>query len=594
MSFCLPPDATTKFIAAIRDGTITPSKMAVMTSEERRAAFAKIVGEDNARDVNAQLESKLLLKDYNRGMVTWAKSIAGLKEPVRRDLISRIEKMDHILNPAEEKEFLADYASQKIGATVTSGEAKAIFDRSHTVQDLKKAVPEDSPIRSPERMAYGLALDEYHQYLDHLMGKDKALTLKEFVTHPSKWFSTVAGVTKGVLASMDNSYFGRQGIKMLYTNPGTWANAFAKSWVDMGKELVGIDAMKAIRADVLSRPNSINGKYKAGGYALGVHFEEGFPSALPERIPVLGRLYKASESAFNGAALRMRSDYADKIIAKAEESGINALNPDEAKGLGTLVNSMTGRGSIGKLAAAGDNVNAAIFSLKFLKSNFDTLTMHRFGYAIENEKTRSFVRKEAATNLVKIVGSIGAIMMTSNMLAPGSVNFDPRSSDFGKLKFGNTTIDVTGGMAGMVSLVARLFPWSEHDGVMGSWSQSQSGKWSNLRDPQFGMTSGMDAINNYWEGKVSPLIGMIRDYYKGQNFQGQKVTPANMLANLTVPLPIQTFEQLQNEPNAGVRVAAMIADALGFSANPPNASSNQGVSGVGRPTRQGRATRPTR
>ena len=37
---------------------------------------------------------------------------------------------------------------------------------------------------------------------------------------------------------------------------------------------------------------------------------------------------------------------------------------------------MTGRGDIGKLEVFGEEINAALFSIKFLKSNWDTLTAH--------------------------------------------------------------------------------------------------------------------------------------------------------------------------------------------------------------------------
>jgi hypothetical protein len=570
MAFCLPKDMTAKFLAAIKDGTIKPDDLIAMSSADRRSFLAQIVGDENAKDVNALLESKLLLKDQERGLVTWAKQVAGLSEPIKRDLVSRIEKLDRVLNPDEERAFLADYASQKIGATTTFEEAKRISEQSKNVIALKEAIPENSPIGSAERLAYGLALDEHHQYLNHLMGKDQ-LSLKEIAMHPSKWFGTVAGATKGILASFDNSFFGRQGLKMLFTNPDIWSKAFVKSWGDIGKEIAGVDAMRMIKADVLSRPNAINGKYKAGGYDLGVDFEEAFPSHLPERIPALGRLYKASESAFNGGALRMRADYADRIIKLAEQNGIDASNPAEAAGLGLLVNAMTGRGDIGRLKAIGNEINAAFFSIRFLKSNFDTLTMHRLGFSIKDAGTRAFVRKVAAQNLAKIAGGVAAILTTANFLHPGSVDFDPRSSKFGKITIGNTTFDVTGGMAPIVTLVSRIVP-TLHDGQWGLWSKSPTtGNFVDLVAGKYGQQTAMDIVNSFWEGRLSPIAGAIRDAWKGQNYQGQAVTPLNTLANLFTPLPVQTAFQAQNESDVGARIATIILDGLGINANPPNA-----------------------
>ncbi len=44
-----------------------------MSSADRHAFFSKIVGEDHAGPVNALFESKLLLKDQQRGLINWAK-----------------------------------------------------------------------------------------------------------------------------------------------------------------------------------------------------------------------------------------------------------------------------------------------------------------------------------------------------------------------------------------------------------------------------------------------------------------------------------------------------------------------------------------
>jgi len=68
---------------AIKSGEISPEKMIGATSKERQALLGKIVGEENVPWVNAALESKILLKDQNRGMVSWAKKVSGISEPAR-------------------------------------------------------------------------------------------------------------------------------------------------------------------------------------------------------------------------------------------------------------------------------------------------------------------------------------------------------------------------------------------------------------------------------------------------------------------------------------------------------------------------------
>jgi hypothetical protein len=54
---------------ALKNNEIDPAKLADMTSAERRDFFTKIVGEDDAKDVNALFESKLLLKNQQTGLL---------------------------------------------------------------------------------------------------------------------------------------------------------------------------------------------------------------------------------------------------------------------------------------------------------------------------------------------------------------------------------------------------------------------------------------------------------------------------------------------------------------------------------------------
>lgn len=565
-NFCLPKISTEKFLQALKNGTINPDKMIDMTSSERRDFFSKIVGEDHAREVNALFESKLLLKDQKRGLVSWAKKVSGISEAVRTDLLSKIERMDKVLTAHDEEAFLEDLAAKKLGTDVTFEEAQHITEGAKSVLDAKEKIDPESPDGSSERVEYGLKYEEFRQYVAELKSSNAKPTFKEWITSPGKVFNSVAGTTKSILASFDNSYFGRQGIKTLYTNPDIWAKAFVKSWGDIGKEIAGVDAMKALKADIYSRKNAINNKYDRMGLDIGINSEEAFPSTLPERIPILGRLYKASESAFNGAALRMRADLADRILEKAEHFGINTLDAKEVGPIGDLVNSLTGRGKTTIFSPKGAEItNNVFFSVKFLKSNFDTLTLHTFS-TIENPATRAFVRRQAALNLVKIVAATGGLLFAANAIHPGSAELDPRSSNFGKIKVGKSKFDVTGGLGSIVTLAAKL--------VTSSSKSSTTGKVTALNSGKFGAQTGKDVVADFLTGKLSPIAGVARDMFlTGQDFNGDKIglNGGSILIegkNVLLPLPLQTFEQLQANDSAD-GLALMILDGLGFSVSTP-------------------------
>ena len=68
-----------------------------MTSEERRGLFAGIVGEENARDVNALLESKLLLKDQKAGTTLDRDQLrTQLRDAVKDQALDRVQLRDRL------------------------------------------------------------------------------------------------------------------------------------------------------------------------------------------------------------------------------------------------------------------------------------------------------------------------------------------------------------------------------------------------------------------------------------------------------------------------------------------------------------------
>jgi len=567
---CLTTATRNKFLAAIKSGVIDPATMVTSTSKQRLAILEPVVGEENAGWVNAALESKLILKDQQRGMVSWAKKVSGITPEVRRDLITRIQKETKVFDPATSDKFLESLAAKKFGHDISFDEAKNISGLANRIKVAKaKITPSDGP-RSAARMEYGTAVVVFKDYVGQLKLSAEKVGLKWYLRHPLASLGRAAGVSKSLLSTLDNSFFGRQGIKVLYNHPFIWVKNFAKSWGDIGKELIGRDAMLAIRADVYSRPNAVNGKYEAMKLDVGVDTEEAFPSHILTHIPGVGRLAKAAESAFNGAALRLRADIGDIVIRNAERNGHDMSVPAVAQPLGRIVNSMTGRGNIGGLDKYGKQINATIFSIKFLKANVDTLTAHQF-----QKDITPYARKVAAMNLVRIIGSTAGILTLAKLLlGDDAVEEDPRSTDFGKIKVGDTTYDITGGMASVVTLAARMVP-TMHDGEMGWYTKNRKGEVVPLGTGKYGSRDPLDVFWDFWEGKAAPYTALLRDMYRGKDFKGRqtyveghRIVPTWRTVYGTVaPIPLQQFEENMKNPNVSSLLMTTIADALGFSTN---------------------------
>lgn len=577
MAFCLPKAAADKLLAGIREGKVNPEELIGMSSIDRRAFLEPFVGQENVHEVNAQLESKLILADQKRGLVSWAKSITGLTEARRADLISRIEKLDRVLDAGSEESFLADLAEKKLGTSITFEEGKAIVEMSKEVQDARDAIKPDSPIGSDERLRYGSARVILQNYVNELKLENETTTfkgmLKDMKEEPLKAFPTVlsklAGLTKGIKASLDNSALFRQGWKTIFTHPDIWAKNAVKSFHDIVAQAKvkpsNSDIINGVKAEIYSRPNALNRLYDRAKLDIGVD-EEAYPTSLPERIPVLGRLYKASETAYTGFLYRMRADIFDQYAKMAENNGVNLKSDAEARSLGLLTNSLTGRGNLGSFEKVGKQVNTIFFSPKMLKANLDFLTAHTGILGIGADPLTAFARKRAAVNLLRVVAGTAAIMTVAQAtLGKKAVELDPRSSDFGKIRVGDTRFDISGGMASIPTLAARL--------LTASTKSTTTGKVNPLNakdakgNPKFGAQTGKDVFFDFATNKASPFASVLIDMMRNSTFSGQAPTLANEGENLFVPLPITNAQEVIADPKGANAFMTIIADGLGIATN---------------------------
>ncbi len=596
MAWCLTKLQQDKFKKALTDGTIDPFKMADMSSEQRRTVFETITDTENAIKINSLYESKLDLKFKEQGFITWAKRAVGLNPEVRRDISARIDRLRElgVLDPKTLKSFKEDLARTRLGFSISFEQAKTINDMSQEVAEPKKTWievinknpkwSEDSDSARKERwadprgMKYGLKARALENYVNGIKENEikKNVDFKEepvraTVNVIKKSPVFLNNLFKSFMATLDNSFWGRQGIKLLLGDKkqkAIWTKNFGKSLSDIKAELVaedidGFDPMDFIMAEIYSRPNSLNGKYKAGGYQLGVVHEETIPTSLPERIPGFGRIFKAAETAFSGGALRTRADLADMYISKMESQGLNTLNPDQARGAGHLVGSLTGRGSLGKATPLAGELNLIFWSVRFLKSNIDTLTAHQF-----DPQATPFSKKEARRNLVNIVSQVVGILAIANILNPDLVDEDPRSINFGKVKIGGKWTDITGGMGALVRLAATMaqavIP-TTREGVSGMWVKSSTGKWSNLTAGKFGGRDGFDVLmDSLFTNKMSPFASIVRDKLRGEMFGGEPFNIVKSITNSTTPISIQTIADVWDE-GAWVVLGVMISEFVGLS-----------------------------
>lgn len=555
--FCLPKFAAQEFKTRLKSGEITPAKLMAMTSAQRNAYFSKFLTPEQAKATNALFESKVILKNQQQGMITWAKTVSGLKSETRRELIDKINRLDKVLTPEEEKAFLADLAGTRLGVDVTADEANKIAELASKVNETKLAMEAGG-----DRMEYGRAKVALDTYVADLKRDADSIKLADFnadrLGTTGRAISSLAGQSKSVTASLDNSAIFNQGWKPFMTNPILTAKNAVRTYGDIVNTLGGKKVMDEVNAELVSRPTY--DLMKKAKLAVGTS-EEAFPTSLPEKvdkIPGVGpaltplsRLYKASQDAYTAFVHRTRADIFDKMVKVAERNGTD-LDKKELEAIGAMVNSLTGRGGFGKLEGpAVDAFNNIFFSPRFFKSQVDVLTQPITGAGRSN-----FVRKQAAQNLIKILGGTAIILGIAQQVASlfgydDAVEWDSRSADFGSIKIGNTRYKLGGGLPGVLTLLSRIIP-TKDKGDWGFYTKSSTtGKITKLNEDTWGARSVGDVIGTFAGNKFSPAFQLLDDWWvTGVDFDGERPTVLGSALKLITPFGVSTYQELAKDPEA--------------------------------------------
>jgi hypothetical protein len=341
-----------------------------------------------------------------------------------------------------------------------------------------------------------------------------------------------------------------------------------KSFIDIYDTLKSKHGSQAVRsalmADVYSSENYLNGDYTTA--KLITKQEEETPSSLPGRIPVLGRTFKASDNAFHGAALRMRLKTYDLLKRIAELQGVNTKDKLWIQETGKLINSVTARGDLGRMGDA-KLLRLVLWAPKMMMGHINVLTAHFGGATLKHP----FARQQARKNLAKIVGltvlaaaiieGIGRAFDKDDL-----IEWNPLSSDFMKIKIGDTRYDLTAGTGAYVILAARTIA-----ATLGfkAIKNVRTGKMEYLNSGKWGSKTLLDVIEDFLINKTSPVAGAIIDKARGRNIEFEKPTLKNTAYDLTTPIGVKNFIKAygrKDTPKAE-ELVGNILDIVGINAN---------------------------
>jgi len=514
MALCIPKDINKKLKSALADNKITAKGLVDVSPAERIDRLNRIVGEEYGEEVNSQLSRKLNLElsdDAIKDIQTSYKNINALKEADTSPWKS-----------GEAKQWAREYVAlnNRVNAEINPKESLGLIKTAKlaTKEELRKIADQPSIVGK---------------------GVQTVKSVTRALTSP---------IYKSIKASADASYALRQGFKVFTKSPKQWYKNIGEAfsvWKKIGSKQKMDIAMDEFKAIYLSHPH-YEQLVNQGGLAFGV-VEEFFPTTVVQKVPVLGNVFKAPDEAFTTFTQGARFGIAEDLLEKQTKILGRDLTKKELESIAYIANSMTGRGSLGKLEPISGAINKVFFSGRFIRSSLDTFFMPF------NSNLTPFARKEAFKHSVATLSGVAALAATASLFT--EVETDPVSTNFMRMKVGDRWIDLSAGLGSYITLVAR--------GVTKT-SQTMSGKKSQLNTGKYGSMTVQDIFTNWASNKLSPAFGTLNQaVFLGETFEGKKPTTLWALKNTLFPISPENIYEYFSDESTAMAIMLTVLDALG-------------------------------
>ncbi len=384
--------------------------------------------------------------------------------------------------------------------------------------------------------------------LEHIFGKETTNGIASIATHPYKdTLLNVLNVPRSLMASFDLSAPFRQGLMVATRHPVVFARNFGPMVKAFGSEAVYHAMLDEIRARP-TYPMMLEARLPITELASDIGArEEQFKSDFAEKLT--GGKYgpvRASGRAYTGFLDKTRADVFDHLIQRAQAQGRNVQDEKFLRSLGTYIGSATGRGDLGRFQPAAEVLNTFFFSPRLLASRLNFLNPHYY------YKLDPFVRREALRSAFQLAGTLSTLLALASQVKGVRVQTDPRNPDWGKIRIGNTRIDIAGGFQQELRLLAQI--------ATGVAISSTTGKKTSLTAGGFGKPTRLDIAQRFFMGKESPIASLVTDWARGSNQIGQKFNWKDAATQRMIPLLAQDSYDLYKEQHGGMNgIAAAFA-----------------------------------
>lgn len=261
--------------------------------------------------------------------------------------------------------------------------------------------------------------------------------------------------------------------------------------------------------------------------------EEAIAGNLVEKLPGLGKAYHATNRAYHGFLNKLRMDTFNSLLDDIEKAG-RPIDDEVLRGVADVVNNATGRASLGAAEGAAPLLNSLFFSPRFVTSRVKLITD-----PIAYRKADPIIRKQALKSLLGLVGTQATIAGLATLAGKSTLN--PTSSDFAKVKFGNSRLDTNAGLQQILVLVSKL--------GSGRTTSTITGKTSKLDTGKFGSPTSGQQIWNFLTSKEAPILSLISEMWTGKDAVGNnREVNESIVRHVTPMLAQDIYDILKDDP----------------------------------------------
>jgi hypothetical protein len=319
----------------------------------------------------------------------------------------------------------------------------------------------------------------------------------------------IVNIPRSFMSSFDVSGILRQGLMTAVMHPVMTAKLTPHMMRYLFSEKYYLERMARFREDPRYHVLTTDGGLELTDTGHEFGSEEAYQSHVAELLtggkwgPI-----RASGRAYTGLLNDLRWGSSTNMFDLALESGM--LTPEELKRIGKVSNWATGRGHLGKHDQSAQLLNLFLFSPRLLKSRFDTLNPW-FYKSLDPEGRLFLVRwsqrtpaqKQALKATTRLLLAGGSILGLAK-LAGADIELDPRSSDFAKIKVGDTRVDI----------------WGGHQPFVRTFFQTLAGMRKITSTGELRHVNYLDPIFRFFESKASPPMSLALDYHRGRTIPG--------------------------------------------------------------------------